>query len=470
MRMRSAFLIFFLFAPGARGAEVRYLSTLDYLGAVAAEIDRATSSVTACVYLFNLVPQRSESKTLRLANSLVEARERGARVEVILDGTPDPEGGFGAGMDERNRSAYDYLAERGVAVFFSSGPALVHAKTVVVDESVVIAGSNNWSEAALSDNAEGALLARDPEAARAALDDLRRIPRRTLPAAPPAAVVPGAFLTDPRFLGMMVSQGDQREFDVYLFLLKASGGQPSFDLDDDALAESLGIASMGTEDYRRQINKALRRLQDRYGLIRAGTRRGLPPRIELVPLAGDGVGLPAEYWTWGWPRALNLAGKVMYVLNRKYSATSPIRPRWSLLVETVGRENGLAAQTVVRGTAELKRANLVDVQPDRLDRDADLPRRPNVYTPLPLYDPAVLERRWKELAARYGEEKLARARRCLALVYKDSDADAAEMFIGLENDYGREKVDRAYEIIAEKNVGNPRRTVGYFAAVVKQLK
>ena len=44
------------------------------------------------------------------------------------------------------------------------------------------------------------------------------------------------------------------------------------------------------------------------------------------------------------------------------------------------------------------------------------------------------------------------------------------MFIGLEDPYGREKVEQAYEIIAKKSGSNLRRTVGYFIGVVKGLE
>ena len=470
-RGRSSLLFVALLALSvpARAGEVRYLSTADYFDAVAAEIHKATSSVSVCLYLFNL-SDRPDAKTSRLAEALMDARRRGVKVEVLLDSAVSFEDGVALPQEDRNRSAYDALRGGGVDVFFSSSPRVVHAKTVVVDDSVVIAGSFNWSEAALSSNVEGALLARDADAAKAALADMRRIGRRTLPEEPPAALVPLSFLTDPKRLGTMVANGDERSFDAYLFLLKRGAGTPAFDVDETVLAEELGMTGLTTRPRRLGIRRVLGRLRDSYGLVRFEFPEGSGIHLEILPSTGAAVGLPPEYWTWGWNRSLRLPGKVLFLLNRRYSAASNTRPSWSLPEREISRENGVSALFVSKGTTELRRTNLVKVVFDKLDRNGGEPRQPSVYTPLPLYDPAALERKWNDLAARCGADKLARARRCLALVYADSDASAAEMFIGLEDEYGRAKVDQAYEIIAQKSGSNPRRTVGYFIGVVKGLE
>jgi hypothetical protein len=44
-----------------------------------------------------------------------------------------------------------------------------------------------------------------------------------------------------------------------------------------------------------------------------------------------------------------------------------------------------------------------------------------------------------------------------------------EQFIGLEEKYGLEKMERAKKIIAQKSPDNPRRTVGYFVNTVTAL-
>jgi hypothetical protein len=160
----------------------------------------------------------------------------------------------------------------------------------------------------------------------------------------------------------------------------------------------------------------------------------------------------------------------MFLLGAHYSAVSLSSPQWSMSAPAIADRHGLRTDFVESGTVSLRRANLVDVAYDTLAKRPDGPRHANIYTPLALYDPALLEKKWKELEARYGEEKLGRARRFAKLVYKDCDAGAAEKFILLEEKYGREKMDAAAEKIGLMAADNPRRSVGYFVRIVESLR
>ena len=265
MTKRSLWPLLLILSPAGAGiaaaSPVRFVSGPEYLTTVLAEIDRATQSVTVCQYLFNLAGDRADSPTLRLAESLSAARARGARVEVVLNG----KGGYPGGNEsllsepERNLTAAKFLQDRGVDVFISSGPALLHAKAVVIDGLVAIVGSSNWTEAALTENVEANLLVRDPGVAGQVLADIARIPRIPVPAENIAARVPLSFLTNPSPLGALTKSSSERPFDVYLYLLMAGGGQPSFKL-------VVELVSASHDSATRQIN----RLQD--ALDRAGFR------------------------------------------------------------------------------------------------------------------------------------------------------------------------------------------------------
>jgi hypothetical protein len=296
---------------------------------------------------------------------------------------------------------------------------------------------------------------------------MARIGRRRLPAEPVAARVPVAIFTGGK-AGAMTRAKDELGFEVYLWALKAGGGKGPFDFAYAPLAEALGMAGRPPEEYRKLIRRALERLQDKYGLLRVAPRDGEDARVEVVESSGETVGVRPEYWSWGWCRRLTFPGEVMFLLNRRYSALSADRPRWSFSVATIARENGLSADFVTLGTVDLRRADLVEVDYDALDKDAERPRRPSVYTPRPLYDPATLDRAWEDLTGRYGAEKVARARKCAVLVYEDSDADAVERFIHLEDEFGRERVERAYGVIALKSPDNPRRSAGYFFELIRR--
>jgi hypothetical protein len=263
----------------------------------------------------------------------------------------------------------------------------------------------------------------------------------------------------------MVKVQDERAFDIYLFLLR----EATEDLNYDTLANQLGISSMGSGAYRRQINKVLVKLQDRYRLVTIKTGFARDARIQVAKIPGETIAISPKYWDFGWLRRLDFPGKVMYLLNQYYSAKSVFGPQWSMAAPALADRHGLKRDFVESGTTSLRRANLVDVTYDSLPKHPDGQRHPNIFTPLALYDPGLLDRKWKELETRYGKEKTGRARRFASLVYKDCDAGAVEKFLLLEEKYGRDKMDAAAKIIGLKAADNPRRSVGYFVRIVEEL-
>ena len=228
---------------------------------------------------------------------------------------------------------------------------------------------------------------------------------------------------------------------------------------------------MTREEYRRQINKTLTKLMDRYKLITFAPQYNDNAKISIAKFTDTAaVAVPESYFRYAWRSRLDFPAKVMYLLNLYYSATSPSRPQWSMAAETIASRHGLSRWFVTNGVTALRRANLLDVVYDKVPQDNDtLRRHANTYYPLPLYDPAGLDSAWLGLEKKYGKEKSDRARQCAALVYKDCDFRAVEQFIALEDKYGIDKMNKAKQIIAQKSPDNPRRTVGYFIATVIAL-
>ena len=132
--------------------------------------------------------------------------------------------------------------------------------------------------------------------------------------------VPWTFLTDPALLGSMVRRRDERALDAMLYLWKlfARGRTGSLALRYDAAAKLLGMADMGREGYRRQINKTLRKLDAVYRLIDAETAFGGDARIALRRGRTGRRGaarISEKYWDYGWNKILRLRGKTAYLIN-----------------------------------------------------------------------------------------------------------------------------------------------------------
>ena len=85
-----------------------------------------------------------------IAQSLLRAHARGVRVQVLLD----------AKSDKTNRYVIDLLERAQVPLRGDGRHAIAHNKVMVIDESVVITGSFNFTNSAETRNAENFLILR----------------------------------------------------------------------------------------------------------------------------------------------------------------------------------------------------------------------------------------------------------------------------------------------------------------------
>ena len=113
---------------------------------------------------------RSHSPTNILLKELIDARKRGAHVEVILE-VRDREDRTTKG----NRRTGKILSEGGVEVIFDSVSKTTHAKVMIIDEQSTLLGSTNWTYSALSNNNEVAVLIRSKEVAKELLDYFNKV-------------------------------------------------------------------------------------------------------------------------------------------------------------------------------------------------------------------------------------------------------------------------------------------------------
>jgi phosphatidylserine/phosphatidylglycerophosphate/cardiolipin synthase-like enzyme len=105
-------------------------------------LSEAKSSILVQAYSFTSAP---------IAKALLDAHQRGVRVEVLLD--------------QSNRtdkySAADFLANQGVPTKIDAAHAISHNKVMVINAEIVITGSFNFTKAAQEKNAENVLIIRD---------------------------------------------------------------------------------------------------------------------------------------------------------------------------------------------------------------------------------------------------------------------------------------------------------------------
>ena len=466
----AVFLAVLLFAASASAhqAEVEKIPSGSYFETALHEIQQAKSTIHLTMYVVVLPPKKPGSQVHRLLEALVQARERGVEVKVLLDQNLrwDDEGNRGNFMEPtgKNKEAFRYLRDRGVEVSFDEATKLMHAKILVIDEETVILGSTNWSEGALARNLEGNALIRSKDFARDVLADFRgRWPRgSSRGGAMGAARIPRAFLLDPERFGKMVAERDTHGFNGYLTLLKLRAESPQAEEVSPDWKTLLGVIG-----YRGVLN----RMQEKYGLIRYSKEPGENPRISFLPAGNwpDAVELPMAYWEWGWDRRLSFSGKAMLLLNQLYSADSRTAPTWFRSQPDLARRHGVSVMFISKGMLELRRLNLIEVQAGAIEGGNFAQRDANRYTLNPLYDPAEQGRAFQALEAKYGKEKTAQAARYAAVVYEGNDLRAIERLITLEEEFGAAIVKKAVRKMASLHGSNPKRTIAYLVRTIQGM-
>lgn len=126
-------------------------------GTIHTRIDQAESEILVALYYFT---------DPILAEALIEAKERGVTVSVLLDRS----------QRKGKSSQAGRLMDGGVAVAFDAKRRIMHHKFMVVDGRIVVTGSQNWTKSAETVNAENTLIFADsPELAARYKEEFMRL-------------------------------------------------------------------------------------------------------------------------------------------------------------------------------------------------------------------------------------------------------------------------------------------------------
>jgi len=87
---------------------------------------------------------------------LIRAHQRGVKIRVLLDKK----------SEKTNRYVIDLLTQAQIDLRYDGKHAIAHNKVMVLDESVVITGSFNFTNSAETRNAENVLVLKSDELAK----------------------------------------------------------------------------------------------------------------------------------------------------------------------------------------------------------------------------------------------------------------------------------------------------------------
>jgi len=468
--------------------QVTDLSGAKYFPAVREAIAKAQKAVTVVMFTVE-ASERNGSKPDQLVKELIDARKRGCDVRVVLDQNVDYVNRKEPGDWEpriKSTIAYKRLKEAGVDVHYDEPMRYAHAKTVIIDERIVILGSTNWTGNAFDNSIETNVMIESGELAGRILEYLKTIKIDNsiddfLNKDGMSVAVSRQFLENSGIGPRLVKLQAERSFDLYLYLLwKFKGdsqGRVVFFYDE--AAKYLGIYEGWTDEaYRRQIIKALRKLDGQFDLIRFKPRYAKEADITLldyedadkpyhIPQERE-FRIPKEYFELGWRKELSLRAKFCYLINLAYTEASDTKPVWSKSVLTITRQCGDVGQDVIsKGMGELRRRQLLEVRYDELATKPYDARRPKQYRLLSLYDPAGRLAELAQVEAKCGAREYGRARKFAGIVFEENNPWVIEEIVGLVRENGVKRVGWAFGEVAKKATDNPKRNFGYVKGMLR---
>lgn len=129
--------------------ELKYLKDEEYLPELLGAIERAKTSVNAIIYLCKYVRKRQNDQAKQVIDCLINRHYAGVDVKII----------FHVGQHVRripgwNLLVFNDLKKLGMNVRIWKQRRILHAKTFIIDNSVVFIGSYNISNTSLRESAE----------------------------------------------------------------------------------------------------------------------------------------------------------------------------------------------------------------------------------------------------------------------------------------------------------------------------
>ena len=360
-RTITIFLICILALLSAEQCSAEVLFGKEYYEELRKHIAGAESSILVGMYLMISKPEKEEDPINRLLDDLIEAKKRGVAVKVVLEDSR-----MGVSL-----AAYNKLKENGIQVYPDVPGKLLHLKAAVIDRRYVFLGSANWTRAAMEDNREATNFS-ESEGDAQKLTDLIESATLEPSAAPkyPGVSISSEFLLSPEKGRIFITTKADKQFDLYLLLLKcyAEGGEISFKADWKELATEMGYVAPENPRYHKSEKKFYYNML--YKTVKGLEQKGyIDYKNGIVTLKPDkaekdadqSVVIPFEYWKHGYDRKLSHVAKYMYLISLYEANRSAKYPYWSHSQEDMAKLYGISRDTVSDGFLELERVGLIEV-------------------------------------------------------------------------------------------------------------
>jgi len=155
---------------------IKIIKDQEYFPLVDRAIKNAKSSIQVIAFEVGYYPEHPLSPSNILIQDLIAAQRRGVRVRVILEVSD-----WNQRVTKKNKYSGKILSKGGVKVRYDPPDITTHAKLIIIDSSVAILGSNNWTYYSLAKNKELAVLIHSPSIVREIKDYFENLWKESRP-------------------------------------------------------------------------------------------------------------------------------------------------------------------------------------------------------------------------------------------------------------------------------------------------
>lgn len=159
--LASAVLLLGWLAPARHAAAQLILGGPDRELAYARQARQLIDQAQRRLWMTMFVVRPDDTVIGALLQALVDAQRRGVDVRVCLDRGA----GFDGEPDLKHEAALAWLTAQGIPVVLDESDRTSHAKVLVADSRMILAGSHNWTRSAMTSNRELSWLVDDATAA-----------------------------------------------------------------------------------------------------------------------------------------------------------------------------------------------------------------------------------------------------------------------------------------------------------------
>lgn len=149
--------------------DITFIAGPEYAETVLPLLKSAKKKIYIAMYVMSYQPKRHYAIENKFVEALIEAHRKGVEVKVVLDASREwnPKTRRMDGKEsKKNQKSFNALKKAGVPVFYDTLDQIMHAKSIQIDERMVILGSTNWTYSALKKNVEFSIILKTPKELR----------------------------------------------------------------------------------------------------------------------------------------------------------------------------------------------------------------------------------------------------------------------------------------------------------------